>query len=390
MRLQRGRKPPPGQSVSTKLLLGIRMSENTNNTRGQHHLPQFLLKGFASRSRKKEVFTWLFRKDGAINEANVKGIAKGRDFYGKPEESDIEQRLSEMEDRFARLVRRLRDGEGLNEKLLLCQFVASTQIRTANVRSGVAEATESFMEGFGEALTTPEYQAVLAQHAFDGAMKQIADGSLDGVLNLIPAEKREQVLVELVPGMKQYLKTVIGGARAEFERHVPSLTDPKTFKDSQNRLLSKNLPPEPRVEHLMQLDWSVIPCEDELLILGDVGVVAGSATGELMHILRHDPDLDAIYLPIASNRLLVGCREGVTMTSVAALNAASAELSREFFISARKDLPTDLQGQIGRKATLLPDNEIKVIMRQSFDGLSNPKNRSDEKTIVVNRLQEED
>ena len=349
-------------------------------TRGQHHLPQFLLKGFASRSSKKEVFTWLIRKTGSVTETNVKGIAKSRDFYGNPNETDIEQRLSEMEDGFAKLVRHLRAGAGLDQKLLLCQFVASTQIRTANVRSGVSEAMGSFLEGFGEALTVPANQAVIAQHAFEGLMNKIAAGELDFVLNLVPPDQREQVLASMVPKMKEHLGTLIGTAKEDFDKQAPSLTNPQAFKESQNKLLSENLPPEPRVEHLMQLDWTVVACEDEPLILGDVGVVAGSAAGELMHILRHDPELNSIYLPIATNRLLVGQRDGAPIATVQELNMASARLSREFFISADKNRHAQLQDQIGLDSILLPDDEIEQIMKDSFAGLADRTGKLDEKS----------
>jgi F0F1-type ATP synthase delta subunit len=348
------------------------MDKATNVTRGQHHLPQFLLKGFASRSRKKEVFTWLFRKDGGIAEANVKGIAKARDFYGNPSDSDIEQRLSEMEGEFAHLVRRLRVGEGLEDKYLLCQFVASTQVRTANLRTGVSEAMEMFTEEFGNALTAPENQARFAKHALDGVLKKIAEGELDHVLDLLPANQRDQVLASLLPKLKEQLGTFVEDTTKGMIGFMPSLTEPEAFKISQNKLLSTNLAPEPRVEHLMQLDWSVLVCEHKPLILGDVGVVAGSATGELMNILRHDPELDSIYLPISSNRLLLGQRSGVQIASTDELNAASAELSREFFISAEKGIHANLHSRIGARQALLPDDEVKDIVKSSFEGLNKP------------------
>jgi len=348
------------------------MDKETNLTRGQHHLPQFLLKGFASRSRKKEVFTWLFRKDGRLVEANVKGIAKARDFYGNPNEFDIEQRLSEMEGPFAHLVRRLRLGEGLEDKHLLCQFVASTQVRTANFRTGVSEAMETFTTEFGNALTTPESQTRLAEHALNGVMEKIAAGELDHVLNLLPAGQRDQVLASLLPKLREQLGTYVEDATKGMVGLMPSLAAPEAFKISQNKLLSTNLAPEPRVEHLMQLDWSVLVCDQEPLILGDVGVVAGSAGGELMNILRHDPELNSIYLPISSNRLLLGQRPSVRIASVAEVNVASAELSREFFISAANEVRGNLHFRIGARQMLLLDSEARDIVRSSFADLNKP------------------
>jgi hypothetical protein len=352
------------------------MDKETTFTRGQHHLPQFLLKGFASRSNKKEVFTWLFRRDGRLVEANVKGIAKARDFYGNPNEFDIEQRLSEMEGAFAHLVRRLRSREGVEDKHLLCQFVASTQVRTANLRTGISEAMETFTAEFRNALTSPENQARLAEHALDGVMEKIAAGELDHVLNLLPAGQRDHVLASLLPKLKEQLGTFVEDTTEGMVGVMPSLTEPEAFKISQNKLLSTNLAPEPRVEHLMQLDWSVLVCDHKPLVLGDVGVVASSASGELMNILRHDPELDSVYLPISSNRLLLGQRSGVQIASIAEVNAASVELSREFFISAEKEVHVNLHSRIGERQTLLSDSEVKDIVKSSFQSLNKPSDTS--------------
>jgi hypothetical protein len=352
------------------------MHERANITRGQHHLPQFLLKGFGSRSRKKEVFTWLFRKDGAVVEANVKGIAKARDFYGNPNQSDIEERLSGIEAGFAQLVRKLRIGEGLEDKRLICEFVASTQIRTANMRSGVSEAMETFIGEFAKALSAPKNQTLIANNAFNGVSEKIAAGELDGILNQLPAGQREQVLAMIMPKLKEQLGVWVDEATRGMVGMMPSLIEPATFKESQNKLLSTNLPPEPRVDRLLELDWSVILCDDSpSLILGDVGVVAGAGTGELMHVLRHDPELSSIYLPLSSNCLLLGSRPGLPVASAAELNIASAQLSREFFISAKREMDVDLHAQIGMKQVLIQEDEMKDIMEQSFEGLSKQTER---------------
>lgn len=345
------------------------MDKNRNLTRGQHHLPQFLLKGFASRSRNKEVFTWLFRKDGPVVEANVKGIAKVRDFYGQSAEYNIEQRLSVMEDAFARVVRRLRAGGGLEDKQLLCEFVASTQIRTSNLRMGVSEAMGTFTEEFGNALTTPEYQAQLLAHALSGVREKITAGELDHVLGPLSLPQREEFISEMTPRLRQCLSTLVQGTTRYLADRMPSLTEPGSFKDAQNKMLSENLAPKPRIAHLMELNWSVVECHAEPLILGDIGVVAGSGSGELMNILRHDPSLDSVYLPISVDRLLLGHRSGMPIASIAELNAASAELSREFFISASAGTHRHLQRRIGLKQMLTSPTEIRDIVGSAFDGL---------------------
>ena len=119
----------------------------------------------------------------------------------------------------------------------------------------------------------------------------------------------------------------------------------------------------------MQLDWSVLAFDPGSLILGDVGVLAGSATGELMNVLRHEPSLSSVYLPLSAERLLVGFRPGTSLVSLEKLNAASAELSRDFFISKEKELHSDLHPRIGAQQTLLSNGEMKNIVEGAFESL---------------------
>src|ERR1017187_9869570 len=49
-------------------------------TRGQHYLPKFLLKGFASRTKEKKAWVYCFRRDAVGNKVSVRDVGKETDF----------------------------------------------------------------------------------------------------------------------------------------------------------------------------------------------------------------------------------------------------------------------------------------------------------------------
>ena len=69
----------------------------------QHTIPQFLLKGFASRKSRDEVFVWMHRKDGTVIEVNIKNVSVGKDFYGK----DADDEITKVEGSFGALMNEL-------------------------------------------------------------------------------------------------------------------------------------------------------------------------------------------------------------------------------------------------------------------------------------------
>jgi hypothetical protein len=83
------------------------MSVTAAPARGQHHVPQFLLRGFRSRTKRDQSYSYLFRRGAAPHETNVKNIGKRRDFYGNPAHSNLEEAFSERESSYAALVSRI-------------------------------------------------------------------------------------------------------------------------------------------------------------------------------------------------------------------------------------------------------------------------------------------
>jgi len=81
----------------------------------QHILPRFLLKGFASRFQRGEIFTWIYRRGGKIVETNIKKVGVEKYFYGKEGELSADAKITDLEQEYARLLDELRMREGQAE-----------------------------------------------------------------------------------------------------------------------------------------------------------------------------------------------------------------------------------------------------------------------------------
>jgi hypothetical protein len=144
---------------------------------------------------------------------------------------------------------------------------------------------------------------------------------------------------------------------------IPSIT-----KDSHIKALAKNLIPEPRAEDYRSLHWYVCK-SSQPLILGDLGCLF-EVTGAKQYITLtgNDDELKAVYLPISSERLIVGTASPIAPhIDFNRINQAFSEHSRDFFICCEHSQQSrDLQKLLGTKAEILSNDEIKEILIEAL------------------------
>ena len=114
----------------------------------QHILPKFLLKGFASRIQKKEVLTWVYRKDKPPFETNIKNIGAERNFYGKEGKLSVDPEITDFEGKYAPLLDELR-AIRKNQEIYdprIANFITHLAIRTKHIREFFRESSEFIIE----------------------------------------------------------------------------------------------------------------------------------------------------------------------------------------------------------------------------------------------------
>src|SRR5207247_1005123 len=101
----------------------IKMNRQKKACRRQHTIPQFLLKGFASRTQGSRHFAFLFRKASEVCEPNIENIGLVNSFYSMADDNSIDELLTLKESRYAALVAQLRQGYvSGNDKQLIDEF----------------------------------------------------------------------------------------------------------------------------------------------------------------------------------------------------------------------------------------------------------------------------
>jgi len=79
-------------------------------------------------------------------------------------------------------------------------------------------------------------------------------------------------------------------------------------------------------------------------------------------------NLEAIFLPISSDRLLIGMKnKGFDKFDPDALNTASAELSRDFFIASRNtDKERGYLSNLGKRSALFNKEKMEQLVQESL------------------------
>jgi hypothetical protein len=329
-----------------------------NVPRGHHHLPKFLMKGFASRIRKKQVYVHLFSRTVSHCEPNINGIGKQRDFHGQ---NNLEERFSERESQCAAVLEQLRQGRlSVHDKPILDEFISLLAIRTKWFRDGVSSGVRGFFQVLKRSLESPAAQIALKEKALDRAKKSPqVRAVLDLAANMGVQIDEARFFNEALNGLD--LSNKFQEAVSFFEAQI---NETQLIAGAHITSLSKNLYPSVRIAALKNLEYSLQECSDA--ILGDVGPVClflGSK--EIKSLASIEGEILYVFLPITTELMLVG---GVPRKEVDSnVNEAIAALSREFFISA---MGTEREYRyltmLGTRADLVDNSELTDIVMEAL------------------------
>jgi Protein of unknown function (DUF4238) len=274
----------------------------------QHILPRFLLKGFASRTNAKEIYTWVYQKPKNVFETNIKNVCSERQFYDEEAGLCVDTKITGQEGKFAFLLDEIRNSEVIveSEVPMIAAFIAHLALRTKHLRDCFRESSELLMNE-------------LFRHFFDYdnvkksilGNPQAMKATLERELSSIPIAQRQKDLLQIyvirmLPSVLDVLKPQLLSRIHDLAALV-KVSSPKMVKHAHLRALSKDLSPEPRAEDYRKLHWSVHRAQ-EPLILGDVGCIFEISCSKkpFKSLNEKRDDLSAVFLPISHDQMLVG------------------------------------------------------------------------------------
>jgi len=325
----------------------------------RHHiLPRFLLKGFANQQKGKEIYTWVYPKGKKPYTNNISKVSIDKHFYGKDGEINADIEITNLEFKYALLIDELRNKTYLDkivevEKTLIPDFIAHLSIRTKHLRVSLEESTQKFLIQVENHFSDfNNYKKLL--------IDKIKSEKPNTFLQPIYSEgssfldNRELELKEIPANVINSFKSLIS----------------ETIRETHNKALAENPNPQIRAAMYQELRWFIYS-SNEPLIIGDAGCLF-EIDGYRRFKCFHDgtDKIKHIFLPIASNKILIGSHSQLSKIDVKTINEAIVKSSREFFIcSEYSEYYTGLLPLIGKESELISQEEIEKIINESLNNL---------------------
>jgi len=347
--------------------IGSSKEKRMGATRGQHYLPQFLLKGFASRTKEKKAWVYCFRRDATGKEVSVRDIGKETDFHGNPRDSDLEDKMAAVESVFGPHVARWREGELLpgTDEELISPFVGHLIVRTKSIREAFAGGAQVLMDELLRRLDRGELNPFSQPDIEAEMMRRMSENPLFAKFaKQKPREFRARVSADLAK-LKRSGKPLEWAHQMAVQARA-TINVNESIAQAHIKSLSESQIPAVRVQILQTLAWSIARTNHKEIILGDAGAVAREIDDtQFKHPLALEfSRLGMLCCPIGSSSVLVGRAVGLDHSfSAAEINQASAELSREFFVASERNQSfDDLQNVIGKRADIMSPEEIRKLI----------------------------
>jgi len=335
--------------------------------RKRHHLvARFLLKRFAAKAEGGKSFIWRLSKDAPPKLLSTKDAAVQSNYYGT-EEGGLEAALSDVEGRWAAMLRRIDAGEPL-EPLAeeIWHMVYLTAYRASPIRSGFRAMGEQFIEHMHHNADAPEIKDGL--HAY---LDENSEKELMNVLEKFPPEVRQLVWDNRALLKDQVSRDLDGMDVGGFIRGVfDQLKEHESFQNAakrgHNKGVTKLIEQGAAPVAVKPSEWKLLHDPTGSVVLGDCPVVAvGGPIRAIGAPWKFGKDCRTYYMPISPRAVIVGIRYPEDdLLTIDQLNAASAALSEaSIFASADNESSRRWAPRIASQWMPLDEQEMDAIMR---------------------------
>lgn len=318
-----------------------------------HIIPQFLLKGFVSPLHRNKKYVWVFRWDEEPFFTNIKNVGAEHYFY-KHDDMEADSAITKVEPRFSNLLDKIRRGE--KDALTspdLPEMIAHFEMRSKHLRRFLSQTGSLVMSRLPSALSNKDElnrilnDATLINSPF---LKEITRVAL--ARQKLPEEAIQRVL-ELIasgPGLgdqfRRLRKSVPDNVWDYLAGDEMRVEAEKAAQSGHVEAMQHSPVPQGRAYNYKRLTYSVMK-KPGGVILGDTIVLFRiNSEARYKAMLEEGDVLNAVYLPIDDETVLVGAgqRESALPDD---FSEAVASCSLEyFFASENTETNRDLQRRI--------------------------------------------
>lgn len=335
-----------------------------------HFVPRFIQAGFASHTKNKDSFTWVYRKGAKAFNTNIVNIGLEGQFYDLDGDNQVDDQITNLEGRFSDFYNALRRGEpeAVANSDTIGELIAHLEVRTRHLRQNFTITASKFMDEL--------LRFVSDEQAFGNYIKRKISRDPMLLRSIIAEELRkhqnvdlklEEAYSALSPLFEQEQRLDLGGLSEmveSFKAAIPQMIE-TAHKSGHIKGLRQTLAPPVKANIYKTFTYRLLDTKDVSLPLGD-SILVFEIKGQkrFKSVTEKDDDVQAIYLPLTSTCTLVGNNDG-NILGIEELPMVIAQCSLEYFISNNNSDTNDLlHNSIGEYAQLLSNKEIETLIAE--------------------------
>lgn len=340
-----------------------------------HHIPQFLLRGFAKR-RGREAYAWVFRHGKEPYNSNVLNIAVEGHFYTHDGTSEVDDLITDAEGHFGKVVELLRSSKSAesvptNE---LAALLTHLEVRTRHLRRNFEFVAEHLIHKSIDLMTDERRLTDFMLRRLAADPVYVLDDLKKELLSRGVGDPQASLAVAAIaPHLPRLLPQFIPGAAEDMARAFRTfLTNNATalkemVRNAQLRALKAGVAPAAKADLYRDMTFRVVShaCS---LPLGDSAVVASvQNSAQFKSFLNGDDRVNAVYLPLTSSLALCAHRRDFDPYSVD-LPRAVARCSFDSFI-APETTPAlyALRQEIAVDAMFMSEEALQGALDDAFE-----------------------
>ncbi len=284
--------------------------------RKQHFIPQSLLRGFGTQKGKK-TYVVAYTYDRGIFAPPTDGIGAERSFYSKLDvegtTETLDDKITDYEQQVPAVLEELRQVSPKADPALAAELVTHLTVRNDHFRKATSTGGADLIEGMTEVLSNEASARVLMGISGDRPSELFAAelpklweqfGPMFGPMGITQAQFNEFAFQAMKANFSTFHAEMAGPLRDAFGGLVEKI--PGVAANAQRRALTENLTPPKRVVRLAKFRWQTIETAESVVLPDCVAVGVDAESGILPLMLADLDKTDTIYMPLASNRLLLG------------------------------------------------------------------------------------
>jgi len=350
--------------------------------RKHHYLPQLIQRPFAYRKQGKEFYVHAHHRTRGRFTPNTRGLGKELDFYGGPEDTALDDAITQGEDALAETMQAINRGDAV-APADMATLICALAFRTKSMR----EALVGLFPALLEALRVKLLDAMRLRRDLMASLtdpkerKRLIYEQIDKNMGPLPREQRAKAYGLLLPRWKtevakQEQQLVAQAWQLAYFVLTKARTEADTMANSAylNALAKDPAMPIRAARMADDLVFDVFDAPlGEFFILGDCGPVAMFSDGKprlVLAALSDEVVMESVFLPVSPSRCIVGRLPATTVSlSVADINRMSASLSLEFFVSNHDTEGglADLRAAIGSLVPIETEEDIIQSLIQERD-----------------------